>query len=107
MTELIQHSEALSSVNQKIISKGEVLPSVRLKDGSKVQTGTVATMLHNVNLYNLGERGQVEKELNLAVPTLIKVGLFDLFSIDEWVAGDNAGRSFVGQCAKTYLAGLD
>ena len=80
MTEHIQHSEALSSVNKKIISKGEVLPSVRLKDGSKVQTGTVATMLHNVKLYNSGERGQVEKELRLAVPTLIKVGLFELFS---------------------------
>jgi hypothetical protein len=107
MKEHIQYSKALSSVNKKIISDGEVLPSVRLKDGSKVQTGTVATMLHNVNLYNLGERGQVEKELNLAVPTLIKVGLFDLFSIDEWMTGDNAGRRFVGQCTKAYLTSLD
>ena len=46
-----QNSNALSSINQKIIQAGEVLPVVKLKDGSAVQTGTVATMLHNINLY--------------------------------------------------------
>ena len=39
-----QNSNALSSINQKIIQAGEVLPVVKLKDGSAVQTGTVATM---------------------------------------------------------------
>uniref|UniRef100_UPI00124FD011 DUF7709 family protein n=1 Tax=Acinetobacter bereziniae TaxID=106648 RepID=UPI00124FD011 len=81
----IQNSNQLSSINQKIIQEGEVLPAVTLKDGTKVQSGTVATMLHNIDLYNQGLRGEVEQELILAIPTLIKVGLFDLFSPDEWI----------------------
>ncbi|GAA0349589.1 hypothetical protein GCM10009092_12490 [Bowmanella denitrificans] len=96
-------NQQLQSVNQKIVASGETLPSVRLKDGSQVQTGTVATMLHNVALYNSGERGQVEEELRLAVATLIKVGLFDLFSPQEWMAGDNPGRRFVGEQALLHL----
>ena len=68
-----------------------------------MQTGTVATMLANVMLYNQGARGEIERELELSVPTLIKVGLFDLFSLDEWVAGENPGRRFVGECARKYL----
>lgn len=104
MKKSVEHTEQLAAVNQKVVGGGEVLPSVHLKDGSKVQTGTVATMLYNINLYNAGERGQVEKELELAVPTLVKVGLFDLFPIEDWIAGDNPGRRFVGECAKAYLA---
>jgi hypothetical protein len=98
------HTEQLGLINQKILAPGESLPSVLLKDGSKVQTGTVATMLHNVSLYNAGERGHVEHELELAIPTLIKVGLFDLFTPQEWIAGSNPGRSFIGQKALAYLA---
>jgi len=104
MKNSVENTEQLTNVNQKVVSDGEVLPSVHLKDGSKVQTGTVATMLYNINLYNAGERGQVEKELELAVPTLVKVGLFDLFSVEDWIAGTNPGRRFVGECAKNYLA---
>ena len=100
----IQNSNQLSSINQKIIQGGEVLPAVTLKDGTKVQTGTVATMLHNIDLYNQGLREEVEQELILAIPTLIKVGLFDLFSPDEWISGDNLGRRFVGEKAKQFLA---
>lgn len=94
--------KSLSEINQKIVQDGEILPLITLKDGTKAQTGTVATMLHNVSLYNQGERGRVEEELILAIPTLFKVGLFDLFAIDEWINGDNAGRSFVGRQAKLY-----
>ncbi|MBJ9952895.1 MULTISPECIES: hypothetical protein [unclassified Acinetobacter] len=100
----IQNLNELSNINQKIIQEGEVLPAVTLKDGSKVQTGTVATMLHNIDLYNQGSRGEVEQELILAIPTLVKVGLFDLFSPDEWISGDNPGRRFVGEKAKQFLA---
>ncbi|HEY2255459.1 MAG TPA: hypothetical protein VGI11_07460 [Variovorax sp.] len=93
----------LSQVNQKILAQGEALPAVKLKDGTTVQTGTVATMLHNVARYNEGARGEVERELELSVPTLIKVGLFELFSPDEWIAGDNPGRRFVGLAARAAL----
>lgn len=61
-------------------------------------------MLYNINLYNAGERELVEKELALAVPMLVKVGLFDLFSIEDWIAGTNPGRRFVGECARNYLS---
>lgn len=98
-----ENTAELQSINQKIIAAGESLPMVRLKDGSKVQTGTVATMLHNVVLFNAGERGEIERELELSVPTLVKVGLFQLFSPAEWIGGTNPGRRFVGEKAKEYL----
>lgn len=103
MTTIIGTKE-LAEINQKVVQNSEVLPQVKLKDGSRVQTGTVATMLHNINLYNAGVRGAVEEELILAVPTLFKVGMFDLFSADEWINGTNAGRRFVGEQAKQFLA---
>ncbi|MCS6924926.1 MAG: hypothetical protein NZ578_03380 [Candidatus Binatia bacterium] len=104
MDKNVENTDQLAAINQKIIADGQVLPSVKLKDGSRVQTGTVATMLHNINLYNAGERGQVERELELAVPTLVKIGLFELFAPDEWIHGSNPGRRFVGERAKEYLA---
>lgn len=97
----------LAQVNQKILAQGEQLPAVKLKDGTTVQTGTVATMLHNVARYNRGERGEVENELALSVPTLIKVGLFDLFPAEDWIAGTNPGRRFVGIAAQKLLAARD
>lgn len=101
--EKIKGTEQLSSINQKVIEKGQELPSVKLKDGSRVQTGTVATMLYNIQLYNQGERGNIENELILAIPTLFKVGLFELFSVAEWIDGENAGRKFVGEQARRYI----
>ncbi|WP_137936201.1 hypothetical protein [Chitinivorax sp. B] len=98
-----QINNALSSVNHEIVANGEHLPVVKLKDGTPVQTGTVAAMLVNVARYNTGERGQMEEALALSVPTLIKVGLFDLFSPAEWQAGNNAGRRLVGQLGEAYL----
>lgn len=93
----------LAQANQKVVAEGEHLPEVQLKDGSRVQTGTVATMLLNIQRYNAGERGEVEEELRLAIPTLVKVGLFDLFSVEEWVGGHNPGRRYLGLLAKDYL----
>lgn len=100
----VEGTEKLALINRKIVAGGETLPSVQLQDGSRVQTGTVAAMLQNIRQYNAGERGQVEEELALAIPTLIKVGLFDLFTPDEWIAGDNPGRRYVGELAKKALA---
>ena len=97
------HVAELGRINQKITEGGQTLPAVRLKDGSYVQTGTVATMLYNIALYNAGQRGAVEQELKLAIPTLFKVGLFELFAPQEWIDGDNPGRAFVGLCAQRFL----
>jgi hypothetical protein len=100
-----EHTAELSSINAKILAPGETLPVVQLQDGSKVQTGTVATMLRNVALYNQGERGQIVQELEAAVPTLFAVGLFELFPPEEWIAGGNAGRALVGKLAIDYQSG--
>ncbi|MBI1862234.1 MAG: hypothetical protein HYR96_15075 [Deltaproteobacteria bacterium] len=97
------HSHALAGINRKILAEGESLPAVKLKDGTSVQTGTVATMLHNLERYNLGERGEIERELMFAVPTLFKIGLFDLFPPEEWLKGSNTGRQFLGRCALKHL----
>ena len=97
------HVAELSRVNQKITDGAAALPAVTLKDGSRVQTGTVATMLYNIALYNAGERGAVEEELKLAIPTLFKVGLFELFPPQEWIDGDNPGRSLVGTLAQAFM----
>ncbi|MCL9780648.1 hypothetical protein M9194_04255 [Vibrio sp. S4M6] len=94
--------EQLSSVNQKIVADGESLPIVMFKDGTKLPTGTVATMIHNIDRYNSGERADVEQELELAIPVLYKLGLFDLFKPDEWLSQDNLGRNYIGKLAKTY-----
>lgn len=102
----VENTEALASVNQKIVADGETLPAVFLKDGTRVQTGTVATLLYNIQRYNAGERVAVEDEIRLAIPTLFKVGLFDLFTLDEWIAGSNAGRTFVGEEAVRYRVQL-
>jgi len=104
MSKGIENTDRLGSINRKIVADGENLPAVTLKDGSRVQTGTVATMLHNIALYNAGERGEIERELESSVPTLVKVGLFELFAAEEWIKGSNAGRAFVGEHAKAYLA---
>ncbi|MCD6026946.1 MAG: hypothetical protein K0R08_1465 [Solimicrobium sp.] len=98
-----ENTEQLGSINKKILAVGADLPAVELADGSKVQTGTVATMLHNVKLYNDGTRGEIERELELSVPTLVKVGLFELFSPAEWISGSNPGRRLVGEKAKSFL----
>jgi hypothetical protein len=70
-----ENTEELREINQKILAPGGSLLALELRDGSRVQTGTVATTLHNVALYNSGARGLVEREFELAVPTLVKVGL--------------------------------
>ena len=106
MNDLVQNTEQLSEINRKIVAEGEVLPKIKLKDGSVAQTGTVATMLYNIERYNRGERGAVEEELRLAIPTLFKVGLFDLFSVEEWIAGNNPGRKLVGELAIQYRVDL-
>ena len=98
----------LATVNQKILAEGETLPSVTLRDGRQVQTGTFATLLHNIDIYNNADtheidRKNIEQEMMLAVETLMKIGLFTLFSPDEWMATNNKGRYFVGTVAKKML----
>jgi hypothetical protein len=93
------------------VADGASLPAVQLKDGSSVQTGTVAAMLKNIERFNNGENKEGDEarcELERCVPVLIRVGLFELFLPDEWINNnaqqDNPGRQFVGRLAKQHLA---
>jgi hypothetical protein len=56
--------------------------------------------LRRGKLYDSGEHGNIERELEIAVPALLKVGLFDLFPPDECIKGGNPGRGFVGELTK-------
>ncbi len=93
------------------VADGASLPAIRLKDDSSVQTGTVATILKNIERFNNSqneEGDEARRELERCVPVLIRVGLFDLFVPDEWINNngqrENPGRQFVDQLAKQYLA---
>ena len=127
MTSDEENIKALADVNRRFVAKGESLPAVILPDGSKVQTGTVGALLRNIKLYdricagetiegmnpnpvtacNLGinvllgiAKGELEKMMVIPIPTLAKVGLFEVFTPDEWMAGASSGRRFVGVKAK-------
>lgn len=93
------------------VAEGSSLPTVQLKDGSSIQIGTVAAMLKNIEPFNNGENKEGDEariELERCIPVLIRVSLFQLFTLDEWITNngqqDNPGRKFVGQLAKKYLA---
>ncbi|MDQ1088972.1 MULTISPECIES: hypothetical protein [unclassified Siphonobacter] len=107
MSEHVENIDELARINQKILAQGESLPTVQLKDGTTVQTGTIATLLHNINLYNLSKSEKIQHELKAAIPTLFKVGLFDLFPPAEWLNTNNEGRKFVGNAAIEYLQKLE
>ncbi|WP_455905870.1 DUF7709 family protein [Acinetobacter ursingii] len=43
-----------------------------------------------------------KQELILAIPTLFKVNLFDLFPVEKWIKGENKRRKFVDKQVKPY-----
>jgi len=99
--------KSLSNINQKITSSDSSFPVVTLSSGQKVPTGTVATLLHNIRLYdqavsddNKEQKSGLEEEMKAAVPVLGNLGFFGLFSTEEWCAGKSAGRKFVGEVGK-------
>src|SRR6187402_1137018 len=96
----------LAKTNQKLVSPDSSFPIVTLASGQKVPTGTVATLLHNIRLYDKiisageeassEEKEQLEREIKSAVPVLGKLGFFELFSTEEGAAGKSEGRRLVG-----------
>jgi hypothetical protein len=38
--------------------------------------------------------------MELATPVLLKVGMLDLFPVDEWIASKSQGRQFMGKKLK-------
>ncbi|KAJ9659489.1 hypothetical protein H2198_003064 [Neophaeococcomyces mojaviensis] len=112
-------SDTLASLNSAAL--GADMPVVTLPTGQKVQTGTVATLLINIKKYDAlaaqaeTANGQEKVEFDTqikdiehfflaAMPLLHKVGMFDLFIPDEWIAGTrSAGRRRVGELAKAMV----
>jgi hypothetical protein len=96
---------------------GVEMPEITLGNGEKVQTGTVGALLRNISAYDdlvremdaAGREGCEEKlraevfkyetMLRTPLPLLQKVGLFNLFSPEEWINGKSPGRKYVGRCA--------
>lgn len=104
-------TEALADINRSVVATGQVLPVVTLADGTRVQTGTVATLLRTVAAYDAAVAANaapvvledLESRLAAAVPTLLHIGMFDLFSPAEWQTGSSAGRRWVGDVAAALL----
>ncbi|KAI0477999.1 hypothetical protein F4859DRAFT_513580 [Xylaria cf. heliscus] len=103
-------TNALSDLNSATL--GAKFPEITLPDGSKVQTGTVGALLVNIRAYNAAhaagntDKAQVlEASFKAALPLLDKVGLFDLFTPEEWIRGDNEGRKAVGRLYQDFKAG--
>lgn len=44
--------DSLGDVNNRLVAHGESFPVVTLKDGSKVQTGTIGALVQNIKLYD-------------------------------------------------------
>lgn len=112
LTMLDDQVDKLAQINQKL----GAFPVVELADGQVVPTGTVATLLYNIRAYDelvaksaidqavIVKLKQLEREITAAVPVLKKLGMFELFSIEEWCLGDHPGRQLVGQTAKELMA---
>jgi hypothetical protein len=100
-------NESLQETNNKTLgTTAGTFPIVTLPDGRKVPTGTVGALLVNIKLYDEGNkerRAELEPAIQSAIPTLTKVGMFDLFAPDEWTSESSPGRALVGKLAKDYL----
>lgn len=108
---------------------GVEMPQITLPDGSKVQTGTMgyvfnithhlleltaklqtySALLINIRAYNeahkAGDKEKtalLEESMRATLPLLEKVGMFGLFSPEEWIQGDNEGRKVVGKLYQQY-----
>lgn len=90
-------SVTLAQINQKILAEGESLPLVKLSDGSTVQTGTFATLIHNIKLYDQTQNPKLVEEIQAALPTLAKIGLFELFPAACWRDSHSAGKRLVAE----------
>ncbi|KAI1318147.1 hypothetical protein F5Y16DRAFT_136176 [Xylariaceae sp. FL0255] len=91
---------------------GTKFPEITLPDGTKVQTGTIGSLLLNVKAYNAayeaGDKAKMEaleSSFKTALPLLDKFGFFDLFTPEEWIQGDNQGRKAVGRLCLELSAG--
>lgn len=90
-------NESLQETNNKTLgTNAGTFPIITLPDGRKVATGTVGTLLVNVKAYDEGDeerRAELEPAIKSAIPTLVKAGMFDLFTPQEWTSESSLGRT--------------
>jgi hypothetical protein len=67
--------------------------------------------LVNIRAYNtalaasdVAKAKALEESFKTALPLLDKVGLFELFTPDDWIRGDNEGRKAVGRLYQEFKA---
>lgn len=96
--------KTLYEINNRALGVSpESFPVVTLPNGDKLPTGTVGALLVNLRSYDTGteeDRKALEPAIRAAVPVLKKVGMFDLFTPDEFCSGGGDGRKLVGKLAK-------
>jgi len=100
-------TESLQETNNKTLGTAAgTFPVITLPDGRKVPTGTVGALMVNVKAYDAADdtsRIELESAIRSAIPTLHKVGMFDLFAPEEWISNRSLGRSLVGRLAQDYI----
>lgn len=101
-------TEELQASNNKTLGTAAgVFPIVTLPDGRKVPTGTVGALLANIKLYDESDatdRATLKEAIRSAIPTLYKVGMFDIFPPEDWMTSRSPGRSIVKDLAEEYIA---
>lgn len=113
---MASNPDALAALNSATL--GAQMPTIALASGEKVQTGTVGALLLNIKAYDSllasrsgreededaekfeAERRAIEDKFRLTAPLLSKVGFFDIFPTEDWIAGGearSAGRRRAGE----------
>ncbi|KAK8246093.1 hypothetical protein IWZ00DRAFT_511800 [Phyllosticta capitalensis] len=105
------------AVNNKLLPPGQSFHVITLSSGERVPTGTVAAFLYNLKAYDetadaaaagrleaevaQEKMAAIQDEMRLSLPLLRKLGMFELFSVEEWGSGTaKAGRRFVAKEAR-------
>ena len=100
-------NESLQETNNKTLgTTAGAFPIVTLPDGRKLPTGTVGALLVNIKSYDEAteeQRAELEPAIQSAIPTLVKIGMFNLFTPQEWASQRSPGRNLVGKLAREFL----
>lgn len=106
-TTLTRSNESLQETNNKTLgTTAGAFPIVTLPDGRNLPTGTVGALLVNIKSYDEAteeQRAELEPAIQSAIPTLVKIGMFNLFTPQKWASQRSPARSLVGKLAREFL----